>query len=1300
MSLNNSFDSPKYRKRFIFLSIALAVVLLVSYVSQRLYISYVHDHWQAISLELDNNQESQIQKALQAYQHASFESVHRIAQSEKIFSLLLKQDSLTQTACFEVLQQYPVSDLSIELYDAQKNLLSWSGNRNPIVDTVRFQPEESSFILQGSIYTYLILVSPVIQHNSMLGYVVGKRLFDVNYPINNRFVNDKAFSGTFTEALGIDPDFDFSDDAHPDPDGRVLSIPLNNFQSRQMGFAYLPRSLESGYVDEASKHFELITQTVAFVLLLLLIITIYQFAAKKFHPVVKIMFSVAGIWLLRYILVWTNLSAQLVGGKIFDPAYFASSFGFGIAQSVGDLLISSVCLLLTVVIVVLPLLKRHTLELKETIHSALKNIRTIMLLVVLALLVCLMMRGYSATIQSAVFDSTLSYNDATDILPSFGLLLMLASLFVVGFSLVLAVFAIMFSSYLYIRKSFNFGNGFAWTFLICIVTFVSILFGELQPHPLLDQSDRLFYLYGLISLVYLFTTKKISFSHPFNFKSIVLMGGFAVLILVPQLDKKVHDLDQLHIELAAQEIVRPKDTWMNVILNQALDEIAGRQAVTVLLGDDNNEKEGLAFTQWAKSILSRQGFNCSVTYLDRDGNTVSDFHIGIPPDVSFQHPAGEISLTRSVTSDEQLESGVSTRSHIGYAPIITGDSVLIGGVRLEIVSGKQKMLNGSTADVLRNFQNEETGSQNRDIIFSEYVDGNMNYTTNDRFPLIQQLPGIADSLHSNGVWVNQFIDSKEYKSYFLPDKRDVSSDAWISLSVESPGLRSHFYNFTRYVMLFLLFGLLLLMVTLMIRYVLGERVTVGFKTKLFIAFMIVSFVPLAILVYYNRQYAFERIEDSIIKKLGESTLTIEAELQKQSGITVPYALSQLTDFQCENIASDMGIDFHVFSGTLFQASSKPELFIAELVDEHLSAGAYYNLFLKRKSFFYEAQSIGKYPCIVGYRPLIADDGSIIGIVAVPSLFQQAVLDEESTKSNIFLFGTYIVAMLCAVIIGTIFANQISSPVRRLKIAAGKIASGDLDIHLIPERKDELGELEQAFMNMSKELKNAQEQALKAQRELAWKEMAKQVAHEIKNPLTPMKLSIQHLRQAYKDGAANFGSLLDQISKTVLEQIEALSRIASEFSHYGRMPERKLERCNLGEILHEAVHLFEQHANVTFTFEGTLDNIFLQADREELRRAFVNVIRNAVQAMNERGRIILSVDNNNTLVNIHIKDNGPGIEEEIQHRLFEPNFSTKTDGMGLGLSIVRKIIEDLDGSVQVTSKPGVGTTVTIMLPTLA
>ena len=205
---------------------------------------------------------------------------------------------------------------------------------------------------------------------------------------------------------------------------------------------------------------------------------------------------------------------------------------------------------------------------------------------------------------------------------------------------------------------------------------------------------------------------------------------------------------------------------------------------------------------------------------------------------------------------------------------------------------------------------------------------------------------------------------------------------------------------------------------------------------------------------------------------------------------------------------------------------------------------------------------------------------------------------------------------------------------------------------------------------------------KSEREGAWREMAKQVAHEIKNPLTPMKLSIQHLQRALNDNAEDVKELTQKISIRLIEQIDNLSNIATAFSDFAKMPQGNFDVINIEPILNSAVELFRESENVEINLNYASKEYFVNGDKEQLMRVFINVIKNATQAIpeNKNGIIDINIEEKNDDFIISFKDNGVGIPIEKREHIFEPNFTTKNSGTGLGLAISKNIIERMNGKI--------------------
>ena len=232
--------------------------------------------------------------------------------------------------------------------------------------------------------------------------------------------------------------------------------------------------------------------------------------------------------------------------------------------------------------------------------------------------------------------------------------------------------------------------------------------------------------------------------------------------------------------------------------------------------------------------------------------------------------------------------------------------------------------------------------------------------------------------------------------------------------------------------------------------------------------------------------------------------------------------------------------------------------------------------------------------------------------------------------------------------------------------------------------------------MTKELQKNQNELAELERENAWKEMAKQVAHEIKNPLTPMKLAVQQLIVSYRDKNKNFDSIFEKVSSTILNQIENLSLIASEFSRFARMPNFKLEKIDLLKSINDTINLFTDE-QIKIELKTELKDAYIEADEGQMRRLFINLIRNSIQA--ESNKVEIDVDPEENNFRIYISDNGKGIPENIKDKIFDSSFTTKSKGMGLGLKLAKRFIEGINGSITLADNVAPGTVFKILIPRL-
>lgn len=333
----------------------------------------------------------------------------------------------------------------------------------------------------------------------------------------------------------------------------------------------------------------------------------------------------------------------------------------------------------------------------------------------------------------------------------------------------------------------------------------------------------------------------------------------------------------------------------------------------------------------------------------------------------------------------------------------------------------------------------------------------------------------------------------------------------------------------------------------------------------------------------------------------------------------------------------------------------------------------------------------------------------IADVAMPIAWRCGVAaSEDDLFADSRRFGDsllLITAVVSVILVGwaLVASRTILRPVRRLVTATERIAAGDLT-HRVPERGNhELADLGRSFNEMAAEVAASRDRLRDAERQAAWAEMARQVAHEIKNPLTPMRMSAQLLLRANREKDARLPELVERLARTVQEQTDALARIASDFRQFAGEPERKLERLDVGDLLRDVERDFAAtiESGVNLTFVDGADGARIEVDRQEMRRVLMNLVQNALEAAGATGSVEVTAGVEQDRVVLRVVDDGPGIgDPEVRERLFEPYFTTRSAGTGLGLAICRRVVDAHNGSVELTdSSPG-HTEFSVFLPKLA
>ena len=454
----------------------------------------------------------------------------------------------------------------------------------------------------------------------------------------------------------------------------------------------------------------------------------------------------------------------------------------------------------------------------------------------------------------------------------------------------------------------------------------------------------------------------------------------------------------------------------------------------------------------------------------------------------------------------------------------------------------------------------------------------------------------------NDAWLKIRFDSETYETYLLKIVND-ENEIITTVSVEERAFSWNLFNFFKIFIIHSLFIVFAFLIILLSRV---GKLNLSFKSKLLFAFLVISIIPVVVLALYNTRIVSERADQGIFNELSQRANYVEKHITSQIFKNKNRDIITAS----ENATRELGISFALYELTDQIYNSKDIYNRIGLFDKKLNPKAYYHLNYLRYQEYLASEKLNNYEFDSYYRIINVSNKSYI--LSVNDAFNKIKILFSTTEINVVIFGIYSFAVIIIIIISTLFANQISQPIQRLTQATDAVSKGDLNIKIDHKERGELKDLLDGFNQMTSELKKNQIELAEMEREAAWKEMAKQVAHEIKNPLTPMKLALQQLIISYKDKSKDFDKLFEKVSHTVLNQIDNLNQIASEFSRFAKMPSLKIETIDMLAILNDTANMFI-HEKTSIKITTAVDEAIIDADLSQLRRMFINLIRNSIQA---------------------------------------------------------------------------------------
>lgn len=482
-----------------------------------------------------------------------------------------------------------------------------------------------------------------------------------------------------------------------------------------------------------------------------------------------------------------------------------------------------------------------------------------------------------------------------------------------------------------------------------------------------------------------------------------------------------------------------------------------------------------------------------------------------------------------------------------------------------------------------------------------------------------------------------------------------------------------------------------------------QPIRLTFKNKINISVALItfaSFIAIALItVYHFRDLSRVNNTEKLINKQQNILSNLEytiASITDHSNILNPVNLAT----ELATLAEQQSIDINLFSldGSLL-LSSQAGVFGNGLVSRKIDPLAIYHLKKLKEERYIQEEAIGDLLYQSAYVPVRLKSGEAIAFLNLPYFAQQETIRDELSKLMVALLNVYVFLLIISILLAFIISNSITQPLAKISNQMALIEFGSRNERIAWESSDEIGALVDEYNKMILQIEESAIALAQSERESAWREMARQIAHEIKNPLTPMKLSIQHLQRAIKNDPERVPELAERVSKTMVEQIDNLSEIATAFSSFAKMPKANKDQVNLLQLIQNIVALFNQNEDHPVKLTTKLTEAWVFADKNQLVSVLNNLVKNAQQATEDisNGQIEISIAEKNENYILAVKDNGIGIAQSMRNKVFVPNFTTKSSGMGLGLAISKQIVENSQGKIWFESEENKGSTFFVTFP---
>jgi signal transduction histidine kinase len=723
----------------------------------------------------------------------------------------------------------------------------------------------------------------------------------------------------------------------------------------------------------------------------------------------------------------------------------------------------------------------------------------------------------------------------------------------------------------------------------------------------------------------------------------------------------------------------------------------------------------LAFQVWSRTVLNEQRLTSSVELHDATGAMISRFALKLPQ-------AGVPQVYNDAPCDWEIFEEVSPFFAEERRLLHAGRSICVPGP-----GGTRPVVGSIAVHVILDYSNlsfitaqspyvamlRAPGAQPQEPDPREAVEFTvygwsrrpLYMSGRDAWPLtesiFQRVYGSRDPF-----WATLTRDDDEYEVYFLNDRGGI-----YALGYPRTSAFGHLITMAELIALTVAIYVALLLAGLVYGFIAARTPTSGrallrevrasFYRKLFIAFVAAAVVPVVVLALATRAYIATLMQSDLEMEATRTAASASRVVKDVGALDVSDTAPGIVD---DNLvvwlSRVIAQDVNIFEGARLLASSERNLFKAGLLPERTPGEVYRAIILDGRPSFVLGETVGNYPYLVAAAPVRVQNRD--AVLTVPLTLRQQEIETQTDELDRRVLLAVVLFVGLGAAIGYSMAERIADPVNRLMKATGRIARGDLDARILATSSDEFRRLVEAFNRMAADLQRQRVELERTNRLAAWADMARQVAHDIKNPLTPIQLNAEHLRRVHADRGAPLGSVLEECVTNILTQVRLLRSIASEFSSFASSPTARPAPSPLHAVVRDVIEPYRTGLAGRVAIDVDVPDTLplLMIDKALLARALTNIIENALHAMPGGGSLRLTAREADAQVQLEIADTGIGMDRAARDRIFEPYFSTRASGTGLGLTIAKRNVELNGGTIDVESERGKGTTVRITLPRAA